>query len=162
MATTFTFFKKLNTLGALALSAMGFSLPFAAFAATDTLSWRPSVLSINIGNILIAFFNIFWPIVVTIILIAFLYAGFLFLSAQGDPTKTAEARKVVIWAIVGVIIIVLSGTLIAFISSFFPAAPGPCGVDQFGNCSGTCGGTQICSATPGLGYRECACYDTAP
>ncbi|MBX4200785.1 hypothetical protein KW786_01510 [Candidatus Parcubacteria bacterium] len=147
MLTTSTFFRKPNILGALAVSAMGFMLPLVARAAEDALNWRPSVLNVNVGNVLLAFFNIFWPIVVTIIIIMILYSGFLFLSAQGDPTKAAEARKVLLWAIVGIIIIVLSGTMIAFISNLFSPAPqanANCGQSS-PQCNGTCPAGQTCS-----------------
>ncbi|MDO8530091.1 MAG: hypothetical protein Q7S10_01665 [bacterium] len=43
-----------------------------------------------------------WPIFLGLVVIMFIYAGILFLTASGDPTKIGNARRAVIWAVVGV------------------------------------------------------------
>ena len=45
-----------------------------------------------------------WPIFTGVIVIMFIYAGFLFLTAAGDPTKITSAKKAAIWAIVGIVV----------------------------------------------------------
>ncbi len=46
------------------------------------------------------------------------YAGFLYLIAQGNDTKLATAKKVLIYAIVGLIIGVLAGGVALMIQRF--------------------------------------------
>ena len=58
------------------------------------------------------FLFIFWPIVVTVIIVVFVFAGLKFLTARGDPSKLGEARKTFIWGIVGVAVIMLSLSII--------------------------------------------------
>jgi hypothetical protein len=41
------------------------------------------------------------PIFFGLIIIMFIWAGILFLTAQGDPTKITGAKKAVLWAVVG-------------------------------------------------------------
>ncbi len=47
---------------------------------------------------------IVWPIFVGAVVIMFVWAGFLFVTANGDPTKISTARKAVLWAVVGVVV----------------------------------------------------------
>ena len=54
------------------------------------------------------------------ILIAFavlmlIIAGFLFVTAQGDPDKVKTARNFVLWALVGVLVGLLSYALVQFV-----------------------------------------------
>ncbi len=53
-----------------------------------------------------------WPLATGIVIILFIMAGFIFLTAQGEPAKIQEARRAVIWGIVGVIIIVISFSIV--------------------------------------------------
>ena len=46
--------------------------------------------------------TIIWPILFTVSLLMFIYAGFQFLTAKGEPAKIASAQKAVIWACVGI------------------------------------------------------------
>jgi hypothetical protein len=58
------------------------------------------------------------PLFSGLVVIMFIYAGFLFLTAQGDPTKISTAKKMVIWGIIGVIIALLSYSIVTFITNF--------------------------------------------
>jgi len=49
--------------------------------------------------------------------IAFIIAGILFLTSQGDAEKIKQARQAVIWGVVGVIVGILAFSIIAIISS---------------------------------------------
>lgn len=59
--------------------------------------------------------NIIWPIIVAVTVIMFLVAGFKFLTAQGAPDKLKEAKSAVIWGIAGVVVIVLSFSIIKIV-----------------------------------------------
>lgn len=61
-------------------------------------------IRVAVSNII----NFIWPIVVGIVVIMFLAAGIIFLTAQGEPNKISQARQAVIWGVAGVIVIVLA------------------------------------------------------
>jgi len=70
----------------------------------------------NIGVILANILNyVVWPIVITIVIIFFIMAGFKFLMAKGDPNELATARRFLIWAVAGVIVIILSFSIVSTI-----------------------------------------------
>ena len=47
------------------------------------------------------------------------YGGVMFITSQGDPAKTEQARKTIINALAGVVISVVSAAAIAFIAGRF-------------------------------------------
>lgn len=59
--------------------------------------WFKNIIT-NLLNIVV------WPIFIAASIIMFIWAGILFITAQGDPGKIAEARKAVIWAIIGIVV----------------------------------------------------------
>lgn len=47
-----------------------------------------------------------------------IYAGFTMVTSQGDEEAVTNARKMIIYAIIGIIIIFLSFTIVNFVASF--------------------------------------------
>ena len=70
-------------------------------------------------NIFSAVINIIWVIAVAAVIIAFVIAGFKFLTAQGDPGEVAKARQAVIFGLVGALVIVLAWSVLAFVRNQF-------------------------------------------
>lgn len=67
---------------------------------------------------LIVFNLIYWLLifagVVTLFLIIF--GGFKFMTSGGDPKAVEDARKTIVWAIVGLVVVLSSFAIVAFIS----------------------------------------------
>ena len=75
---------------------------------------------IGVANYIISvFLSLLWIIAAAFVVIMFVIAGFKFLTAQGEQSKVAEARQAVIWGLVGVVVIVLAWSVVAFISRQF-------------------------------------------
>jgi len=98
--------------------------------------------------------NFIWPIFIGIAVLIFIYAGFLFLTAAGEPGKVSTARHALIWAIVGLAVALLAYSMVVIITNFINPPPavvapgsvppgGACTINadcQFDNClSGVCG-----------------------
>ncbi|MBM3206643.1 MAG: hypothetical protein FJZ43_03415 [Candidatus Staskawiczbacteria bacterium] len=67
----------------------------------------------SIGWVLTQIFNlIIWPVSVLVIIILFIMAGFSFLTSKGDAAKLEQARRFVIWGIVGVVVILISFSIV--------------------------------------------------
>lgn len=47
-----------------------------------------------------------------------LYAGFLYMTAQGEPQKVTEAGKVIVYAIIGIVVAVLAFSVISISKGF--------------------------------------------
>ena len=71
---------------------------------TSTPGTAPDTQNLNVTQIINIVLNFIWPIFVGGAVLVFLLAGFLFLTANGDPGKISTARSAVL---VGVITVVL-------------------------------------------------------
>jgi len=78
-------------------------VPFISFAQIN-----PRAILANI----IAQLN---TIVGGIVVIVFLFAGLMYLTAKGDPAKIATANKMLIWGAVGTAVAILSTSFEGFI-----------------------------------------------
>lgn len=65
----------------------------------------------NLYDLLVAILNSIIYIVFPIIVMMIIYTGFLFVSAQGNPSKLEEARRALLWTIIGAIVILGSKAL---------------------------------------------------
>jgi len=59
--------------------------------------------------------NVAWPIAIAAVVIFWIVTGVLFLAAMGSPEKIGLARKALIAAVAGTIIIVLAASAITII-----------------------------------------------
>lgn len=72
---------------------------------------------ISIPDVLLNLLNWFaWFVAVTAVVMG-LYTGFLFLTSRGDPARLADARKTLIWVVVGVVVAVISFSIISVVKS---------------------------------------------
>ena len=53
-----------------------------------------------------------------------IYGGFLFLTAQGDPGKIKKGKDSITWGIIGLVIALLSWSIINFVLTTAMSAPG--------------------------------------
>ncbi len=84
-------------------------LPIVAFATLfPDLNLDPKGsfdITAVINNILL---GLVWPIFGAIAILMFIFAGFLFLTANGDPTKISSAKKALMWGIIGTAVALLA------------------------------------------------------
>ena len=92
--------KKLITLSVLLTLLVS---PLIAFALPGQV--------LNIPGVMLSIISFIWPLFVGFAIIMFLVAGFLFLTASGDPGKVKSAKDALIWGIVGVIVGILAFSL---------------------------------------------------
>ena len=92
-------------------------LPVVALAAspqlcnqTDPGTWFTCIIN-NLLNVVV------WPVFVGLVLVMFVWAGILFLTARGDPNKIDAARRALIWAVVGIIIGLIAFSAVTIIKA---------------------------------------------
>lgn len=66
-------------------------------------------------------FSLLWPVVVAAVIIFFGYAGFEFLTAQGDDTKLTKARQALIWGTIGVAVVIIGFSIVQTLQGFLGA-----------------------------------------
>ena len=118
-------------------------LPVAVFAISypdmpgDDLDIRAAIDGI---------FAFIWPIFIAIAMGMFIWAGFLYLTANGEVGKLSLAGKAVIGGTIGLAIAFLASSMPFIVNNIlFPPPPPPavCG-DTAPACDGTCPAGQAC------------------
>ena len=78
----------------------------------------PNVPSgISLGSIINAFLNGFTILGVLISVVVIAYGAILWITSGGDKTKVEKARKTLLYAVIGVVVIVLSFIIINVITA---------------------------------------------
>jgi len=109
-------------------------VPVVVFAQTDQTGARSGVTdqvggrgttftftnplgSVNdLNSFLKLLLNFVTTLAIPLIVLALIYTGFLFISAQGNPEKLSTARRIFLWTIVGAAIILGANVLLSAIS----------------------------------------------
>lgn len=87
------------------------------------------VFALNISAIIDRAINmVLWPIFLGAVVIMLIFAGFLFVTASGDPSKVSTAKKAVLWTIIGIVV-------------------GIAAFSAYGIIGGVIGGTETVSCT---------------
>ncbi len=83
------------------------SLVLLTFVAVPLIAFAAGPLNFKaiIDRLLLL---VIWPIFAGASIIMIIVSGFLFVTAQGDPSKISTAKKSLLWAIVGIIVGLLS------------------------------------------------------
>lgn len=93
-----------------------------------------------------------WPLFLGLVIIMFIWAGILYLTARGDPEKFKRANLAVIFAIIGIIVALLGYRIVATLQQFI-SSPSSCvqNDNECGSnsdcCSGNCS-NNFCAPPP--------------
>lgn len=105
-----------------------FSLLLSAgfFSAINVSAWtagdQPGGQKLQVQNTLSNIIEQIWIIFAAFAVIMFVWAGMLFLTASGDPSKLDKARKAVAWGVVGVAIGILAFSIVSIVSDILSGA----------------------------------------
>lgn len=87
-------------------------LPFLAFAASAS-----SAAPLDVFGILKRLINLIWTIFFGLSIIAFIYAGILFVWGGSNSSKIGQAKEVVIWGTVGMCVALLGFSIQSIVAS---------------------------------------------
>lgn len=68
-----------------------------------------------IANLVLTVLAILWIVAIAFVIIMFVFAGFKYLTARGDPNKVHEANLTVIWGLAGAAVIILAWSVITIL-----------------------------------------------
>ena len=74
------------------------------------------------GNVFIlislAIIDILFRLGAIVAVIFVVYGGFMFITSQGEPAKIVSARKAILNAVIGLVIVILASQIVKFIAKF--------------------------------------------
>lgn len=73
----------------------------------------------NLPDMILAIVN--WTLIlVSVLALAYLvYGGFLYITSRGDDTQVEQAKKTIVNAIIGIVVIGLAAALVNFVAALF-------------------------------------------
>ena len=63
-----------------------------------------------------------WTIMGIVVVLMLLYAGFTFVTAAGSDDKATEAKKMIKYSLIGIVVMILSGGVMMLIENFLAGA----------------------------------------
>lgn len=88
-------------------------------AGANTIQNPINPLFSDIGSIIATLSAFVLPVATLAFLAMLLYGGFTYLTAAGNPDKEAQAKKVLTYAVIGFIIILVAPVVVGIISALF-------------------------------------------
>ncbi len=85
----------------------GSSSAKASFGDIGTIIFPPTKIG-SIRDLIVAIIDWLLALAGALAVIAIIYSGLMYITAGGDPTKAENAKKNLIWAIIGVVVIALA------------------------------------------------------
>jgi len=111
---------------ALVSSGVLLALPLASVLAIRIGDPPPGAFAGSIVALVNIILNFIWPLFVGFAVIMFIVAGFMFLTARGDPEKTDTARQAILWGVVGIVVGILAFSIPFIIQRTICNVPGGC------------------------------------
>lgn len=100
-------------------------ISLAAPLFTDAVTIQPPVKWKNFNDLINKLIDFVFYIAVVVLPLVIMYGGFKYITAQGDPKKVNEATKMLIYAGVGFLIMLIAKGAVALIDSIFINPPSP-------------------------------------
>lgn len=132
--------------------AISFLLPVIAQAQNLTLeSVSGPFGSVSLAGFIAGLIRVFLGVVGVILMVIFMYAGFTWTTAGGDPAKIDKAKKIMAGALIGLILTVSAFGIASFlVNAFNLNGPGPgegCEPGTVETCvvGEYCPGTSVCN-----------------
>lgn len=102
----------------LAFVLAGFVLPLP-YAVDAQVTITNPLRAQTFEDLFLAIATFLWNIALAVGLIMVVIAGFLFVTAAGDPNRVRRAKEVLLYTVIGIVVIGISRGLIKVLQSFF-------------------------------------------
>ena len=70
----------------------------------------------DIGNLILKYVNFALPFLALAAFIGFVYAGFLYVTAYGNEEQIQKSKKILIYAVIGLIVVILSYSIVQLLT----------------------------------------------
>ena len=77
------------------------------------------------GELVIKYVNFVLPYLTLAAFVGFVYAGFLYVTAYGNEEQLGKAKKILIWSVVGLVLVILSYTIVQVLTKALVARLAP-------------------------------------
>lgn len=103
--------------GAVAMALFYANNAFAGSAFFEKGAPPTAVTQQELGTSITTVINYFLGLLGLIAVAFLIYAGILMVTAGGNEEQVSKARKIIMYAVIGIVIILLSYTIVSFVST---------------------------------------------
>ena len=129
-------------------------MPFVVSAADDPGTWFMGIICNLLKKIV-------WPFFLGAAIVMIIWAGYRFLSSNGDPSKITEAKRAVIFAVIGIIVAILAFSAVGFIGTLVGSSASNLTCPSGSSSSGTTSG-GLCLTNEECASRVCIPHPPSP
>jgi hypothetical protein len=83
---------------------------------TDTLGNSGVTGTADIGDLVLKYVNFALPYLALAAFLGFIYAGFLYVTAYGAEEQVTKAKKIMIYAVAGLVVVILSYSIVQLLT----------------------------------------------
>lgn len=106
--------------GTIAFTAAFFALAFANYVSAADLP-NPLGTNATFGTIITSIINWANAIAIPLTALMVVIAGYLYLTGGGSPERITRAHRALVWAMIGLVVIILSSSVVAILRNVFGA-----------------------------------------
>ncbi len=110
--------------GIFALSIFATGDAFAGFGVDENIKLADANDDVSLKTSIVTMLNYFMGFIGILLVAIIVYAGFLIIVSQGEEEELTKGRTMIVYAIIGVVIIFLSYTIVNFIGGITDANSG--------------------------------------
>jgi len=82
-------------------------------------TWEEPSVDIELQGLMEGLMNALWTIFAGVAVMAFVYAGILFLTASGDPEKLGQAKQAAVFGIAGIVVAIMGYSITSLVLGWF-------------------------------------------
>jgi len=75
----------------------------------------------DFGQLILKYVNFALPFLALAAFVGFIYAGFLYVTAYGNDEQVQKSKKILIYVVVGLILVILSFSIVQLLTETLPA-----------------------------------------
>jgi hypothetical protein len=109
-------------IGGISLAALFLTFSFSASQAAQIQITNPLQYD-TFTDLLNAIIDLLWYFSLAVVPLIIIVAGYFFIASEGDPTKVSQAKKMILYALIGFVIISLAKGVIALLQEIIKVKP---------------------------------------
>ncbi|MDP3800491.1 MAG: hypothetical protein Q8Q90_03680 [bacterium] len=108
---------KLVSVGLLSVFLFAFSFAVVGAQAIPPIESNPNVSITSIEGTAVGLINYVIGIIAIVAVVMIVYAGYLYISSGGDEKKLGQAKSLILYAVIGLVVVIVSYSIVGFVNS---------------------------------------------
>ena len=108
---------KLISVGLVSLTLFMFGFSFALAQEIPDVDQVSDLTATSLEDKIITLVNYVISIIAIVAVVMIIYAGYLYVSSGGDEKKLGQAKSLILYAVIGLVVVIVSYSIVGFVNS---------------------------------------------